>query len=177
MLDRWHLKGFFLTPDSNKSQNGKLNRILIQNASSYYSRHVYKSFAAAFICAIIAVKMLWHVLRQTFTDLPSSAIWAAKRCSVLHCSEPVPTRHECQIASEVNFLLQSLIRSTSPCVIFKSANTVRALILFCTNLLCCHFKRRRLKASDSSEACRHSSSAGGVTHGVGVGEITPCDVM
>lgn len=52
--------------------------------------------------------MLWHVLRQTFIDLPSSAISSAKRCSVLHRSGPAPTRHECQIGSKVNFLLLTL---------------------------------------------------------------------
>lgn len=61
------------------------------------------SFVLPFIYAVFAVKMPWHVLRQTFIDLPSSAISAVKRCSLLQRSGPAPTRHECQIASKVDF--------------------------------------------------------------------------
>lgn len=101
--------------------------------SSCDARFGFVSFMAAFIWAVFAVKRLWHVLRQTFSDLPSSAISAAKRCSVLHCSGPAPTRHECQTASKVNFLLLPFICSTFSVFPFfhfiTTAHTVAALFL------------------------------------------------
>lgn len=82
------------------------------------------SFVPPFSYVVFAVKMPWHVLRQTFIDLPSSAISAAKRCSLLHRSGPAPTRHECQIASKVDFSLLTLSCSTFQYFLFMSANTV-----------------------------------------------------
>lgn len=133
---------------------------------------------AAFICAVFAVKRLWHVLRQTFSDLPSSAISAAKRCSVLHCSGPAPTRHECQTASKVNFLLLTFICSTFQYfplfLIFIYAGTYSSCSVSLFPVICftvtslALFEVKRYPP----EPCQRSScSVGNVTHRVGVGEI------
>lgn len=83
--------------------------------------------------------MLWHVLKQTFIDLPSSAISAAKRCSLLHCSGPAPTRHECQIASKVNFLLLTLIRTAVSVFLFYVC-IYSNCFFFVTDLFYCRFR-------------------------------------
>lgn len=148
----------------------------------YDARFGFVSFMAAFIWAVFAVKRLWHVLRQTFSDLPSSAISAAKRCSVLHCSGPAPTRHECQTASKVNFLLLTFICSTFQCFPFyfiTTAHTVAAAVslfsLICftvTSVASFEVKRPPPTLPPPHEPCQHSScSVGYVTHRVGVGEI------
>lgn len=94
-------------------------------------------------------------------------------CSMLHCSGPAPTRHECQIASKVNFLSLTLIRSTFHYFLFMPANTVTALFLsrwFVTLSLQWH----QWKSSDSPEPWQQSScSIWNVTHRGGVGEIVP----
>lgn len=75
--------------------------------------------------------MFWGKLSLTS---PSSAISAAKRCSLLHCSGPAPTRHECQIVSKVNFLLLTLSRSSFQYFLFhvcRYSNCSVALPLIC----------------------------------------------
>lgn len=66
---------------------------------------------------------------KTFIDLPSSAIRAAKRCALLHCSVPAPTRHECQTASEVHFISLTLIRSSFQYFLLMSTNMLTAQFL------------------------------------------------